>query len=75
MKARGSRERDLAGRHRATAIAVLDRKKPPSALDEFRGKKIGADELVSDFDQLLTLEQAGRLGQLDALYVSPGTSR
>jgi hypothetical protein len=74
VMARGSRERERAGRHRATVFAVLRRKRPASALEEFHGKKVGGHELVTDLDQLSTLSQAGEVGQLEALYVSPETS-
>lgn len=72
--ARGSRQRELAGRHRATVIRVLRGKEPPSALEQFRGKKVGGHELISDFALLSSFAQAGIIGQLDSLYVSPDTS-
>jgi hypothetical protein len=72
--ARGSRQRGLAGQHRAVYNRVLEGVEPPSALDQFRGKKVGGYELVSDFDELSTFAQAGFLSQLDSLYVSPETS-
>jgi hypothetical protein len=74
VTARGSRQRELAGRHRATYFQVLGGKKPASALEEFRDKKVGGHELISDFEKLSVLAQAGALGQLDTLYVSPDTS-
>jgi hypothetical protein len=73
--ARGSRQRELAGRHRATVMRVLAGKEPATALDEYRGKKIGGHALISDYTRLTTLAQAGVLGQLDALYVSPDGGR
>jgi hypothetical protein len=72
--ARGSRERDLAGEHRATAFRVLDGKLPVAALEKFRGKTIGGRELVADFESLALLGQAGVLQQLDTLYASPDTA-
>jgi hypothetical protein len=72
--ARGSRQRELAGRHRATVIRVLRGKEPPSALEQFRGKKVGGHELISDFALLSSFAQAGIIGQLDTLYVSPDTN-
>src|SRR5271165_2706538 len=63
-KARGSRERDLAGQHRAVWTQVLGNKLPASALEHFRGKKVGGLELLSDFDRLSVLAKAGVLGQL-----------
>jgi hypothetical protein len=69
--ARGSRERDLVGGHRATAFRVLEEKLPPSALEQYRGKTVGGHELVADFESLALLGQAGVLQQLDTLYVSP----
>jgi hypothetical protein len=72
--AHGSRERELAGRHRATYSRVLEGKESKSALEKFRGKKVGGHTLISDFDRLSVLAQAGVVGQLDTLYVSPDTS-
>ncbi|MFL6307674.1 MAG: hypothetical protein ACJ72H_29425 [Candidatus Sulfotelmatobacter sp.] len=69
--ARGSRERDLAGQHRATYRRVLRRLEPKSALERYRGKKVGGHELVSDHEQLVLLAKAGVVGQLETLYVSP----
>ncbi len=74
-KARGSRERELAGQHRAVWIGVLRKKLPPSALEQFRGKKVGGQELLSDYDRLLVLAQSGVLDKLTILYSSPETSR
>jgi hypothetical protein len=72
--ARGSRERDLAGEHRATALRVLDRKLPVAALEQFRGKTVGGHELVADLESLALLVRAGVLQQLDTLYASPDTA-
>ena len=72
--AQGSRQRELAGRHRATVMRVLQGKEPASALNEYRGKQVGRHELISDFTHLSSLAQAGVIGQLDPLYVSPDTS-
>jgi len=69
--ARGSRERDLAGQHRATFMRVLGKVEPKSALEQFRGKKVGGHELVSDYERLVVLAKAGVVGQLETLYVSP----
>jgi len=69
--ARGSRERELAGQHRATVIRVLAGKESPSALRRYRGKKVGGHKLISDYRQLSLLAQAGVVGQLESLYVSP----
>lgn len=74
-KARGSRERELAGRHRAVWIKVLRGELPPSALEEFRGKRVGGHELISDSGQLFILAKESELDQLDELYVSPETGR
>jgi hypothetical protein len=70
VQARGSRERDLAGAHRAAVFSV------PNAfpLIEFQGKTVGGHELISDPNQLHTLASAGVLGHLDNLYVSPEAS-
>ena len=71
ITARGSRERELAGRHRATVMRVLRGQEPPSALEQYRGKTISGHQLISDFELLSTFAQAGVVGQLDSLYVSP----
>jgi hypothetical protein len=75
VTARGSRQRQLAGQHRATYTAVVEGKKPSSALEQFRGKKVGGHELLSDYERLRMLAKAGVLGQLDTLYVSAGGGR
>jgi hypothetical protein len=69
--ARGSRQRELAGQHRATVMRVLRGLEPKSALERYRGKKVGGHDLISDYAQLSLLAQAGVVGQLDPLYVSP----
>jgi len=74
VTARGSRQRELAGQHRATYTRVLANEEPASALEQFRGKKVGGHELLTDYARLATLAQAGVLGQLDSLYVSPDVS-
>jgi hypothetical protein len=74
VTARGSRQRELAGRHRATVLRVLRGQESPSALEEFRGKTVGGHELVSDFELLSSLAQADVIGQLGPLYVSPDAS-
>ena len=74
VTAHGSRERELAGRHRATYRRVLRGKEPASALKQFRDKTVGGHELISDFERLSILAQAGVVGQLDSLYVSPDAS-
>ncbi len=71
VTARGSRQRELAGRHRATIQRVLRGLEPKSALEQYRGKKVGGHELISDYAQLSLLAQAGVVGQLESLYVSP----
>ncbi len=75
VNARGSRQRDLAGQHRAVYRKVLGNKLPASALQPFRGKKIGGQELVSDYAQLSRLQQAGVIDKLATLYSSPETNR
>lgn len=72
--ARGSRQRELAGQHRATVRRVLRGLEPKSALERYRGKKVGGHELISDYELLSSFAQAGIVGQLDSLYVSPDTS-
>ena len=72
--ARGSRQRELAGQHRATFMRVLQGVEPKTALEQYRGKKVGGYELLSDYQQLRLFARAGILGQLDTLYVSPDVS-
>ena len=74
VTARGSRERELAGRHRAAIISVQRNLQPASILLDFRGKTVGGYELLADLEQLSIQAQAGILPQLDSLYVSPETS-
>jgi hypothetical protein len=74
VSARGSRQRKLAGQHRATWLRVLRGQEPASALEQYRGKKVGGYALISDYGQLSSLAHAGVLGQLDTLYVSPDVS-
>jgi len=71
VTARGSRQRELAGRHRAIVFRVLRGIDDPSALEQFRGKKVGGHELISDYKLLSSLAQAGVVGHLDTLYTSP----
>jgi hypothetical protein len=72
--ARGSRQRELAGQHRATFMRVLRNEESPAALEKYRETKVGGHELISDYARLTTLAQAGLLGQLETLYVSPDVS-
>jgi hypothetical protein len=72
--ARGSRERELAGQHRATYTRVLQGVEPKTALERYRGKKVGGHELLSDYEQLRLFARAGILGHLDPLYLSPDVS-
>lgn len=58
---RGSRARSLAGQHRHTVYAVLDGNLPASALNKFRGKKVGGVELECDVDRLAALDELGRV--------------
>ncbi|HKD83591.1 MAG TPA: hypothetical protein VKB58_02495 [Terriglobales bacterium] len=55
-------------------MKVLGDKLPASALQQFHGKKVGGQELISAYDQLSALARSGVLSQLDILYVSPGAS-
>lgn len=71
VKARGSRQRELAGRHHSVWTKVLGNKLPPSALEQFRGVRVGGHELLSDPDRLFTLAHDGVLDHLDIVYVSP----
>jgi hypothetical protein len=69
--ARGSRERDLAGQHRATYLGVLRGKLVPSTLRKFRGKRVGGQKLLSNYKRLLELAHGGVPDKLGELYVSP----
>jgi len=74
VRARGSRQRELAGRHRATVLRVLRGTEPASALEQYRGKKVGGRELISNYELLRSFAQAGEVDQLESLYVSPDTT-
>ena len=74
VTARGSRQRELAGQHRATIMRVLAGKEDRSALAKYRNRKIGGLVLVSDYSRLTMLAQAGVVGELESLYVSPDVS-
>lgn len=74
VTARGSRQRELAGQHRATFMRVLRGKEHPSALERYREKKVGGHRLISDYELLRSFAQAGDVGQLESLYVSPDTT-
>ena len=74
VTARGSHEREVAGRHRATVIRVLQGQEPKSALRKFRSATVGGQRLITNFKLLSRLAQAGVIGQLDSLYVSPEAS-
>lgn len=71
VTARGSRQRELAGRHRASFMRVLQGHESPAVLEQYRGKTVGGHELISDFALLSSFAQARIVGQLDSLYVSP----
>jgi hypothetical protein len=75
VTARGSRQRELAGQHRATYMQVLANKQPVSALKRFRRRKVGGHQLLIDYARLETLAKAGVLGKLEELYVSAGGGR
>lgn len=42
-------------------MCVLENKEPPTALEKYRGKKIGVRALVSDDETLGSLAKAGEL--------------
>lgn len=73
VTARGSRERQLAGQHRATVTRVLRGKEPDSSLKQFLGKTVGGHKLLTSPYRLSILAEAGFQDQLDSLYVSPET--
>ena len=70
--AHGSRDRELAGQHRATCFGVLEGKLP--ALKRFRGKKVGGRKLLTNPERLFDLAGAGVINDLLPLYVSPEAS-
>jgi hypothetical protein len=74
VTAHGSRERELAGRHRATVIRVLRNEESGSALHKFRGKSVGGHPLITDINVLSEPAHGGVLDQLDSLYVTPDAS-
>lgn len=74
VTAHGSRERELAGRHRAAYLSVLANRKPGSILRQFRNKTVGDVRLLADPGRLFKLARGGEIEDLDALYVSPGGS-
>ena len=71
VTARGSRERELAGSHRAAIFGVLENKLPASALRRFRGKKVGGRKLSTNLERLFELARGGEPDKLGPLYVSP----
>jgi hypothetical protein len=71
--ARGSRERELAGRHRAVVMRVLRGEEPDSSLKQFRNETVGGHKLLTSPYRLSLLAEAGIPDQLESLYVSPDT--
>jgi len=74
VTAGGSRERQLAGRHRAAWLGVLANRRPGSILRQFRDKTVGGVRLLANPARLFALARGGEIDDLDALYVSPGAS-
>ena len=74
VTAHGSRERELAGQHRAIYFGVLEKKLPASALKRFYGKTVGGLKLLGNPERLFELARGGELDNLGALYVSPEVS-
>ncbi len=72
--AHGSRERELAGQHRATYFGVFEGKLPASALKRFRGKKVGGRKLLTNPERLFELAHGGEPDKLGPLYVNPEAS-
>ena len=72
--AHGSKERDLAGLHRAAYLAVLDNKQPSSILRRFRGKRVGGRKLLTDPALLFESAHGGVVDDLSALYVPPDSN-
>jgi hypothetical protein len=73
VTAHGSRERELAGQHRAVVTRVIRGDEPDSSLKQFRGKTVGGTKLLSSPFRLSTLTESDSLGQLESLYVLPDT--
>ena len=73
VTAHGSRERQLAGQHRAVIMRVIRGDEPDSSLKQFRGKTVGGTKLLSSPFRLSTLTESDSLGQLESLYVIPET--
>ena len=74
VTARGSRERDLAGQHRAAYLGVLKGNLPDSILRKFRGKKVGGLKLLTNPKRLFELAHGGEIENLVPLYVNPEAS-
>jgi hypothetical protein len=74
VTARGSRERELAGKHRAAYLSVLRWKNSGAVLKKFSGKTVGGRRLLSSYRRLLELARGGIIDDLAALYVSPEAS-
>ena len=72
VTAHGSRERELAGRHRAACFSVLANRKPGSILRQFRNRTVGGVRLLADPGRLFKLARGGEIDDLGALYISPG---
>jgi hypothetical protein len=75
VTALGSAERQLAGLHRAAYLGVLANRKQGSILRRFRNKTVGGVKLLADAETLFRSARGGIVDDLDALYVSPETSR
>ena len=74
VMAQGSRERELAGRHRAAVLSVLRNKKPSSILNQFRGKTVGGHKLLTNPKLLSELAHREEADYLAPLYVPPEAS-
>jgi hypothetical protein len=71
VTARGSRERELAGQHRAAYLRVLRGDESASILKRFRGKTVGNRKLLTNSERLFELAHGGVVDNLAPLYVSP----
>lgn len=67
VTARGSRERESAGQHRAIYFGVLEGKLPASALKRFRGKTVGGRKLLTNPERLFELAHGGEPDKLGSL--------
>lgn len=74
VTAYGSRERELAGQHRAAYLRVLRGDESDSILRTFRRKTVGGHRLLTNPERLFELAHGGVVDNLAPLYVNPEAS-